>query len=506
MSNLLSNSIKSFKETTSNRFNVDINLIILFCVIAQHSFMIKLIGIGLLTLMNFSSIKSIRLRSIPLFYSLIPAIEILKFFLVDQNFSNGHIAQFVVGICYWLASLVLCWIVFSRVQLNNEKTTENSIKFFSVLNFLFSVYQITSIALLEGVINPYNTGHPHPFGVSTGDQINGLLHGVHLSNAFISILLILYFLFKKDYLFISVSLIPFLLCGSNYGSITLIFCLGIAFIVSNHRLNTFIISTLIVASLLFFYFIVTPINAHHTLTKLNNLVGNKVIVDEEYQTEVDNKIISKMRSKTIDSTKFTKDENEALNRLKKVAITKKYDFGFESGKKTSYKQTFAFLRREPKYFLFGAGMGAFSSNLAFNFSGVVDNSKMNKLFPNYETKYFVENHKSIYSFMKISHIVFHSESNRPFSVYNQLFGEYGVLGFLLFLVTYIYYFFKRVDKRAYAIPIIIALLILININYFIESLNLLLFFEALMFLNIKYKTVNERDKNFISSSNDRQRN
>jgi hypothetical protein len=141
---------------------------------------------------------------------------------------------------------------------------------------------------------------------------------------------------------------------------------------------------------------------------------------------------------------------------------------------------------------FGAGIGRFSSNIAFNFSGIVDNSAMNRLFPTFQSALFEKNHKSIYAYMKTTHVIFHSESNKPFSSYNQLFGEYGIVGFFLFLLGYILFFIKKVDKRSYSIPVLIALLFALNLNYFFEGLNLLLFFEVIMFLNIKEKIQNER--------------
>lgn len=81
--------------------------------------------------------------------------------------------------------------------------------------------------------------------------------------------------------------------------------------------------------------------------------------------------------------------------------------------------------------------------------------------------------------------MFHSESNRPFSVYNQLLGEYGLVGFLLFILSYLWYFMKRLNRRRFALPILVTLLVLLNIDYLFESLSVLLFVETLLFLDLK---------------------
>lgn len=484
MPNLLSDKISSFKNLILQKFNVDISLVLIICLIAQYSFLLKFLGLAVLLFLNFNSIKSIRLKSIPLFYTLIPTIELIKFFTLDPNFSKGHIIQMIIGIIYWLASLVVCWTIFKRVRENEPDTIYNSLKFFVLLNFSISIFQYIKICLAEGVINPYNTGHHHPFGVSSGDMITGLLQGVHLTNVFVNLLLILFFIDKRNLTFSCLSLIPFLLCGSNYGTMLLFLCLGIYFLLSNKKIYAFKSSFFIFSIIIAFYWFVTPYNAYHTLSKLESIITKKPVVDEEYQKEMDQKIISAYQ---VNQGKLNNDERETIERMKKREGLKLYDFNREPGKKTSYTQTFHLLKSESKYLLFGAGLGKFSSNIAFNFSGVVDNSSMNRLFPEYQSPLFAQNHRTIYEYLKTTHVVFHSESNKPFSVYNQLLGEYGLIGLLLFIFAYLLYFLKRVDKRSHAIPIIVALLFAINLNYFIEGLNLFLFFELIMFMNIKEK-------------------
>lgn len=487
-----SNKVRSITQNLSEKYQIDITTIVLFCIVAQHSFSIKFFGIFILLLVHYKSIFSKDIKKIPAFYILLPAIEVFKFFLLDSDFSLGHTTQFMVGMLYWTCSLFLCVLIYKRIEHTNAIKIVRSLKFFTIINFSVSLIQYIKICIIEGVINPYNTGHHHPYGVSSGDLITGLLGGVHLSNVFISLILILFYVHKRDNLFIILSLIPLLLCGSNFGSMLLLFCLAIYFLVSKEKLYAFKTSAFIFLIIIAFYWIITPFNAYHTFAKIQSFVTQKPVVDEAYQQDVDNATLENYKMGIKDKGMLSKAQKETIDRMEKREGLILYDFFTKAGKKTSYQQTINFLKSDPKYLLFGSGLGRFSSNIAFNFSGIVDNSAMNRLFPTYQSQLFEKNHKSIYAYMKTTHVIFHSESNKPFSSYNQLFGEYGLVGFMLFFVGYVLYFFKRVDKRTYSIPILIALLFTLNLNYFFEALNLFLFFEVIMFLNIKEKLQNVR--------------
>lgn len=484
--------ILSFLHKFSEKYKIDLTIITLLCIVAQHSFLIKFTGIFALLIIHNKSILKTGFKKTPMFYFFLPALELLKFFLLDPDFSVGHISQFIIGMIYWLSSLLLCVLIYIQITAKDSITIIRSLKFFTILNFSVSIFQFLKICIIEGVINPFNTGHQHPYGVSSGDMITGLLGGVHLTNVFVSLILILFYVHKKSTIFVFLSLIPFLLCGSNFGSMLLLFCLSIYFLVSRQKLYAFKISSSIFLVLIAFYLIITPYNAHHTYAKIESIITKKPIVDEEYQQDVDNSTLLSYKSGTKSINQLSKSQQETIERLEKRKGIILYDFYTVAGKKTSYQQTINFLKSNPKYLFFGAGLGRFSSNIAFNFSGIVDNSAMNRLFPSYQSALFEKNHKSIYAYMKTTHVIFHSESNKPFSSYNQLFGEYGLLGFFIFLFGYIVYFFRRVDKRTYSIPVLIALLFALNLNYFFEGLNLLLFFEVIMFLNIKEKLQNVR--------------
>lgn len=494
--------IRDFAEqkcaSFNQRFQLDLSLLLALFVVAQHSFPIKFFGIGILIFLHFQDLTRSNLSKVPWFYWALPLLELLKFFLLRPDFSKAHFAQFSVGMIYWFAALIVCMVLYVRTAQARSKQVERSLACFTLVNLAVSIAQFVRICLHERCLNPFNTGAAHPYGVSSGDMITGILGGVHLTNTFICLILLIYFISKQRYWLVAASLLPFLLAGSNFATLALVVCLGILVWVQRNRMQVWIASFSVMLTVVAFYVFVTPVNARYMLTKFETILGRKVVADEQYQLGLDTQVLSYLErhasgdSSSVDAHEdslFLQDpqHNEALERLLSHKSLVRYDFSQTSGKKLSYQQTWHYLKSDAATFLFGSGIGGFSSNLAFNFSGVVDNSAMARMFPHYETKAFRENHRRIYESMKYSHVIFHSESNKPFSIYNQLGGEYGIVGLLLFGLGYVLFFIRKISYRSYALPVIVAMLLVSNLNYFFEGLNLYLFIEVLLFLDVKEK-------------------
>lgn len=478
----ISEVIKKINE----RFKLDVSILIILCIVAQHSFLIKFLGIVFVTFLNAASFREFSLKKIPAFYFIIFSTEILKFIFLNESYGLAHLSQFSVGLTYWAASGALCWILFYTVS--NGKYIKESIQIFTILNFTFSIYQYTQICIAEHVINPYNTGHNHPYGISSGDLINGLLQGVHLTNAFISLFLFIFFVHENRPLYVFFALIPLLLTGSNYATIILFIANGILFFTTEGAKRRW----LIIAGSFFiviFYWLLTPLNAEYMLRKTLHISATLPNSSRDLQDETKGSARGFKEVLVADTNMPYDIAGTTAKRMTVRANESIFNFVKQPGKARSYYQTKNFMLSSVPHFLFGTGMGGFSSKLAFNSSGVMDGSSLNKYLPVYETSYFKNNHKAIYSFLKTQHIMFHSESNRPFSVYNQLLGEYGFFGIVVFVIAYLWYFLKRIRKRTYALPIFVAILFIFNIDYFIESLSVLLFFELLLFLDIKQNSI-----------------
>lgn len=489
--------ISMFKNSLSRFLKTDISLLLVLCLITQHSFLLKCFGLLLVVLLNLQELKELRLRQLPWFYVVIPLMELLRLLLFSHDFTAGHTALMAVGISYSIAALLVCAVVYENVRRSDPRYVERSIGLYTLLNCLVSVAQYIQICIKEQVINPYNTGHDHPYGISSGDLIHGLTGEVHIVNAFICVFLVVYYVSRRKPLLLLAALLPLLLTGSNYATILLLAGVTVYWLCSRNKKQVDLLLLTGTVTVLFYVFVSSE-NAKYLSDKLAYIILNRPIAGEQYEARADkvkpfsrdlviadSRILASWVNHNIDQH-FIITPDELLHSLDRPVVHH-YDFYRTSGKKIAYMQTFDYLRSGWSPFLFGTGMGGFSSKLAFNFSGVMDQSSIGKYLPAYETPLFRSHHKSIYADLKTRHVIMHSESNRPFSTYNQLLGEYGVLGLLSFLVLYIGYFLRRISFRGYGLPLVIVLLMMLHLDYFIESLNVLVFFELLLFINIHRK-------------------
>jgi hypothetical protein len=154
------------------------------------------------------------------------------------------------------------------------------------------------------------------------------------------------------------------------------------------------------------------------------------------------------------------------------------------GKMISWVQTLHFLAGHPFKIIMGDGIGNFSSKLAFRVSGLGFAGGYPKKFI-YLDPDFLSNHLDVYLNFFSKKTDFHSLTNNPDSVYDQLLAEYGLLGMIAFMIWYLGYFLKDYKKLTYGLPILLMVLALFFIEYWFEQLSILIFFELLLLLNIK---------------------
>ena len=154
------------------------------------------------------------------------------------------------------------------------------------------------------------------------------------------------------------------------------------------------------------------------------------------------------------------------------------------GKLSALLQTVKFFRQHPVKAIVGDGMGNFSSKLAFKATGLGFNGGYPAKYV-YISREFLLNNLDVYLnfFSKRSEL--HSLTNSPFSVYNQLLAEYGLIGLAVFAVFYLGYFFKYYKVLTYGILLLALMLAVFLTDYWFEQLSVVIFFELLLLLNIK---------------------
>ena len=154
------------------------------------------------------------------------------------------------------------------------------------------------------------------------------------------------------------------------------------------------------------------------------------------------------------------------------------------GKIIAYKQTFDFFKQNPLKIISGTGTGNFSSKLAFKTTGLNIAGGYPQQFI-YINEPFLKHHLDLYLSYFTKPDGFHSIANNPNSVYDQLLSEYGLLGLSAFIIFYLGFFLKNFKKLSYGIPLTFFLSGIFFADYWFEQLSIVVFFELLLFLNMK---------------------
>jgi hypothetical protein len=156
------------------------------------------------------------------------------------------------------------------------------------------------------------------------------------------------------------------------------------------------------------------------------------------------------------------------------------------GKVIAMEETIRFLKNNPSRILTGDGMGNFSSKLAFRATAL-------NIAVKYPEKYayidpdFQNNHLQLYLFYFTQHKDVHSIIHTPDSEFNQLLGEYGVAGVICLMVFYLGWFTVYNRKTSYSVPLLIIMTGAFFTGYWFEQLSVVVFFELLMLLDMKFK-------------------
>ena len=146
-------------------------------------------------------------------------------------------------------------------------------------------------------------------------------------------------------------------------------------------------------------------------------------------------------------------------------------------------QTVDYLFSDMRNFIAGAGIGNFSSKQAIKTTGL----GLQGTYPIknlYASESFLEYH--MYSLLYVLGLPVseHSIINMPNSVYNQIAGEYGFLGVVLFVFLYLGYIWKKKKLLGAAVFIVLLTLAFLGFEYWFEMISLTVIFELLMFIKI----------------------
>lgn len=494
---------------------VDWILLIFLILLANQAILsLKLLGLLFVYAARFDWNFGFTKGRLPKFYLFILIQALITFFLITRDFNTDYIVAFLVGCSFWFLSLMASHQVKWSVEHKGSESILRTMKVFIVLHFITCLLQLVRMIAITGKLNPYE-GLPFPYGMSAGDNIYGILLENSYYNIMVSSLLAVYFLFKKSVLYALIAITSLVLVFGNFGTIifmsvlTVFFGLGLLFSNVDNRYwgrriilpgKTHLLIPFIGLFIGILYISISPSNYSYVLDKVKAKVFRIKKEDKNnYASMLDNQ---KPSEKAFDQYRSILDDTEkvnhtvtfaaelASNKESKLALTRLYISNLQ-GKNLSVFETIAYLKSGIQPLLFGAGTARFSSSAAQKLSGLDSSRLFMNVLPHYKSDLYADNHYLLIQERNNSKDkALYSTANWPDSTYNEIFGEYGIIGGLLFVFFYIGYFIKRYKQTTYTLWLLLLVLFFAHLNYTFDTLCVIPFFELLAFADIQENKTN----------------
>jgi len=522
---------------------VDWKLLLFLLLFLDVKLAVKIIAIIIIYLLQFNfkfgfSFKNSRL---PLFYPLVIIIAFINFIINKSYNSSNYVVVFAIGIGFWL----LCLLAIHQIKLSVENNTvtviHNTILVFFVINAVVSFGILAYIMVDAHAINPFRyQGQYQKYFLGTGDYIKGVTFDISTTNAVINAFGVVYFLTRKMPLMVLICMVVLLLTASNFMNIALLLVLTGLFLFKTNRDQKSVIA-ICCMFLIVFLAKVSPQNNQYVHETFKNIINpphppfkNTLALNTTDYSKDPDFAKRKFAKHYLDSLKAlginykaanptmaiipvglpktnagrviligadintppyqtptdTPAEQRKLLAFINLHRAELHLSGQDSfimhlpGKVIGAKQTVNFLKGHPAKILLGSGMGNFSSKLAFKATGLDFSGGFpaKYIYINYN---FLVNHLDVYLNFFSKRRELHSLTNSPFSVYDQLLAEYGLLGITAFVIFYLGYFTRHIKSLTYGVPILVLMLAVFLTDYWFEQLSVVVFFELLLLLNIK---------------------
>lgn len=470
---------------------IDLPFLIFLITISSNKIYLKVVALGLIFTLK-PKFDLIFKKNIPSFYPLIIIFSIFQFLFFGGDFSLNHILVFCVGIFYWFLCYAFMYQAYLFVSNNTISKINKTLIAFLYLNFLTCIINYLKVCHEAQTLLPF-LQYSGDYGASTGDYICGLFGVPSYINAMVCCILAIYFLeINKLSLFILSTFTAFL-SFANIINLIFIGVLVIYFCFKNeNKKKVFIAINIVICFLMYVY--ISPDNYNY----LKKTIGLSVYNQKEIMPEV---VISDSRNKN-KMPQHVKYKNDSSASIQKIEMLDRnrffgrdyfeyktfYPVNIKSnpGKKIALLQTMNFLINNPLELFFGAGQGSFSSRLAFQFSGR-DSSRLFSKMPKYCNGNYFKNNLLIYDSMIQLPIEYHSIKHFPNNFLSQIFGEYGLIGFILFIYYYIYFYYKRLSNKFFFVSFFLLISSFLMLDYLFEFFNVMLLTETVLFIFIKEK-------------------
>lgn len=437
---------------------------------------------------------------------------------------------YAYGIVQWLTAFFISYAIYISIMHLSAEKLKSVVLLFFIINIVLSLGDLVNMIIASKHF-PYWYWEPTEYyGTSTGDHIKGIFRSNSITNAMVSTLGVVYFLYAKQMKMAMLCLLVLLLCTSNLSLALFLFtATALVIFTRNREVRKRTLQLLLLTIVI--YPVLSPLNLKYVFNTVDNQIQDQKLA-KRIETH-DTVIVQKDTTATVAATAsspykekrdyfivklnkevpinyademaylqyFGSHNMEATSNVIlyphtiKSAMTRWYGVApqfsplssyYKPAKLYAHRQTFYYLTGNWKNALFGAGIGNFSSKQAIKMTGL----GLSGSYPQ-DYRYVSEDYLSghLYTFLYVlsKPVGEHSTIQMPNSVYNQVAGEYGFIGIGLFVYFYLGYFFKnRKYIRAGRFMVIITL-IFFAFEYWFEMMSLTVIFELLLLLDI-YKT------------------
>lgn len=405
--------------------NIDFPFLFFLLFITQGSFPLKIVGILWAITLGINALR--HFHSFNQFYFFMILYHIIYGILYIFFESFRYTPTFILTLIFWVFSFISLSQISYFIKKNSLVKVVRTIDLFFVINILFVFFQYLYITYMYDSLNPYSVS------TSAGDFIRSIYSNSSVNSIIMSFFSIMYFMRKKWQKGI-LALIALIM--STYMSGIVIFVGSIAF-------GLFLFSKVKIK-----YKILVIISGLIFVSLFNKVSPDNVTYVERYVNRV------------------IKNDNNTPYKIKSIYETIEYS--------TSSLRSF----------IFGSGGGNFSSRSAFISSGDYVSWYPQSLlyvseeFDRYHLGIWTHDFKNIWDNRN-------NTANQPFSFYNQIVGEYGLIGVIAFLLFYLGYIVKNRKKLIYSKFMVICLLGYFVLDYWFEYFSVIIIFELLLLLDLK---------------------
>ncbi len=409
----------------SSNSSVDYRFLLFLILVTQGSVFLKIIGIVLISILRFNA--NLYVHSFGLFYLLIILYHILfGIYLLVFN-SVFYFPNYLLCLAFWS----ICYITLSQIlyflKVNPAEGIYKTIDAFFVINIIVIAYQFVNTTLLYGSLNPYSVTN------SAGDFIKSLYANSSVNFIIMSFFSIMY-LQRRKWRFGLLAILFLLMATYMSGLVTFLGAMVVGIYLFSRiqiKKKALIILGVILIFLFFNYF--APGNVTYATRYIYRIIEN---------------------------------DHDAPFKIK------------------SFYQTFEYWTSSIGSFIFGAGGGNFSSRVAFITSGDYVGWFPDSL--NYVSEEFKKYHLDIWTHdFNNPWDNRNNTANQPFSFYNQIIGEYGLIGLLFFIFLYLGYIIKKWRMLTYSKFLVIVLAGFFLLDYWFEYFSVIIIFELLLLIDIK---------------------